>query len=278
MTPEILFDPPPRGLELVNGDTHVFCATLDQPLARLEQFAEMLSADERARAARFVFKQDRTRFLAGRGQLREILGWLLHTRPAQLAFAYGDHGKPQLAAPVGGRFLYFNLAHSDTIAVCAVSAQHEIGIDIEHVRPIREAEEIATRFFSASENAEWHSLPAGRQMEAFYNLWTGREALVKAVGSGLGEPFGRAEMLLDSEKPARLLNPANRADRFPNFFLHSLIPASGYTVTTATKSAEMPYCWKWPAQLTSPTMHIAFDSQQALRPVHTGRKNCEQGR
>lgn len=249
MTPEILFDPPPRNLELVNGDTHIFCASLDQPLARLEQFAETLSADERARAARFVFKRDRNRFLAGRGQLREILGWLLHTRPAQLTFAYGDHGKPRLAAPVAGRFLFFNLAHADALAVCAVSARHEVGIDIERVRPIREAEEIAAHFFSTRENAEWRSLPAGQQMEAFFNCWTGKEALLKATGTGLGGPFAQVvEAGLNCGRSLGGSGSANAAAGFSDFFLHPLTPARGYTGTLATKDAGMPCCWGWKMQ------------------------------
>lgn len=248
MTPEILFDPPPRNLELVNGDTHVFCASLDQPLARLERFAETLSAHERARAARFVFKQDRNRFLAGRGQLREILSWLLRTGPAQLTFAYGDHGKPQLAAPVAGRFLYFNLAHADALAVYAVSARHEVGIDLERIRPIREAEEIGARFFSERENAERRSLPAGQQMEAFFKCWTGKEALLKATGTGLDGPIGQAEVLLNSGKSMGLSGSTHAAAGFSDFFLHPLTPARGYTSTLATKHASMPFCWEWKAQ------------------------------
>ncbi|HEV2437632.1 MAG TPA: 4'-phosphopantetheinyl transferase [Verrucomicrobiae bacterium] len=170
MTPEILFDPPPRSLKLVYGDTHVFFAALDQPLSRLARFAGILSADERARAARYIFERDRNRFLAGRGLLREMLGRLLRVEPDRLVFAYGDHGKPRLASPVAGRLLYFNLAHSDALAAVIVSAQHEVGIDVERLRPIREAEAIAARFFSARENEEWRLLPAGRADGGIFHL------------------------------------------------------------------------------------------------------------
>src|SRR5712671_2612469 len=131
MTPEIPFDPPPPDLELVNGDIHIFCAPLDQPLTRLEQFAASLSKDERQRASRFIFERDRNRFVAGRGMLREILGRLLRLEPGELIFSYGFRGKPRLAAAAWGNFLHFNLAHSDSLAVYAVSRGHEIGVDVE---------------------------------------------------------------------------------------------------------------------------------------------------
>lgn len=245
MTPEIPFNPPPHNLELANGDAHVFCALLDQPLSRLEQFAGILSADERARAGRFVFQRDRTRFLAGRGQLREILGWLLGTDPAKLVFAYGEQGKPQLAKPFGGRFLYFNLAHADRLATYIVSAHHEVGIDIERIRPVREAEEIVARFFSPRENEEWRSLPVGQQMQAFFNLWTRKEAQLKANGSGLAGRFVQAERQPNPGKLARLSNATNSADIFSNYSLHSLTPAYGYVGAAATKNAGAPYCWQW---------------------------------
>jgi len=245
MTPKIPFDPPPRNLELVNGDTHVFYAALDPPLSRLVRFAEILSADERARAGRYRFERDRNRFLAGRGTLREILGWLLHVEPACLVFACGDRGKPRLAAPVGGRLLYFNLAHSDALAVYAVSAQYEVGIDVERIRPIGEAEAIATRFFSARENAEWRSVPAERRTEAFFSLWTYKEALLKAAGVGLGGPFNQMDFLLPPSQPAPVPPSAKAQSAISRYFLYSLVPADGYTGAAATKAHDAPFCWKW---------------------------------
>jgi len=64
-----------------------------------------------------------------------------------LNFSYGNNGKPRLAAPAGERFMHFNVAHSDSLAVYAVSHAHEVGIDLERVRPICEAKEIAELFF-----------------------------------------------------------------------------------------------------------------------------------
>jgi 4'-phosphopantetheinyl transferase len=245
MIPKILFDPPPENLKLQNGEVHVFCARLDQPAPRLARLAEMLSQDERARAARFVFERDRNRFIAGRGMLREILGWLLHIEPTRLAFSYGDHGKPRLAAPVAGRFLHFNLAHSDALAVYAVSAREEVGIDIERVRPVTEAEEIAAYFFSTRELAEWRSLPAACRLEGFFHCWTRKESLLKSIGTGLGEPSPQIEVPpFPDECTHSLPTPAAPVAR-SGVFVHSLMPAWGYSGAVATGGAKAPRCWQW---------------------------------
>ncbi|HXI73881.1 MAG TPA: 4'-phosphopantetheinyl transferase superfamily protein [Verrucomicrobiae bacterium] len=232
MTSEIIFNRPPRNLQLADGAVHVFCAALDPSPSRLEYFETILSADERARAARFVFAQDRNRFLAGRGMLREILGRLLHADPAQPVFAYGQHGKPRLAGPVDGRFLHFNLAHSDALAIYIVSGQGSVGIDVERVRPVREAEAIMSQFFSARENAEWRALPPARRMEAFFAYWIRKEALLKAGGGSLAARSG--SVLADSIHSG--------------FSLHLLTPVVGYQAAAAIKGAGAPHCWGWPAR------------------------------
>ncbi len=100
-----------------------------------------LSSDELARAARFHFERDRTRFSVARAALREILAHYLGTSPAEIAFVYGDHGKPALAPPYGD--LRFNLSHSHDLALCAVARGSEVGVDVERIRELDDLEGMA---------------------------------------------------------------------------------------------------------------------------------------
>lgn len=245
MTPIILFDLPPRNLDVLNGDVHVFCATLDAAPPRLEQLAGTLSADERDRVSRFVFERDRTRFVVGRGILREILGWLLHVEPAQLAFAYGSYGKPRLAAPLNDRILHFNLAHSDGLVVYAISAHHEVGIDVERIRPVRGAEEIAARFFSTSENTELYSVPEKQRTGAFLNCWTRKEARLKAIGIGISELSNQSEALPLSSQSRSALLPGIDPPVLSRLCSFSLKPARHYTGAVSAECGRCPRCWKW---------------------------------
>src|SRR5439155_22587094 len=120
---------PPVDLALASNDIHVWCASLDQPATCFQFLAQTLSPDEWMRARGFYFEADRKRFIVGRGLLRTILGRLLRVEPSQLQFCYGSYGKPTLVEMLGGRTFYFNLSHSQGLALYAVTRYREIGVD-----------------------------------------------------------------------------------------------------------------------------------------------------
>jgi 4'-phosphopantetheinyl transferase len=84
--------------------------------------------------------------------------------PGQLRFCYSDHGKPSLVPTSGQKTLSFSLSHSDGLALYAITRGREIGIDLERVYPVPEAEQIAEHFFSAQENAAFRTLPASLKL------------------------------------------------------------------------------------------------------------------
>ncbi len=140
---------------------------------------QVLSADERRRAARFVFDRDRDRYIAGRSRLRAILGRCLDQPPERVVFSYGAHGRPDVAG------LAFNLSHTEDLAALAVlrAPSIEIGLDIEAVRPVGMA--VAEAHFARSEMAVLHALPEAERIAAFHRCWTRKEAYLKARGTGL---------------------------------------------------------------------------------------------
>ena len=182
--PKVLWKYPSAALTLARNEIHLWRVRLDQALADVDPFNAMLSEDESGRAARYHFERDRRRFTLRRALLREILSRYLDTEPAGLRFAYGPCGKPALAFPRDDN-LHFNLSHSDGLALYAVTREGAIGVDIERVRVIREAGQIAARFFSPQEVAEWRSLPGDQRPEWFLRHWSRKEAGLKMSGQGL---------------------------------------------------------------------------------------------
>jgi 4'-phosphopantetheinyl transferase len=168
---------------------------------------DALSPDELSRAARFVFETHRRRFAAARCLLRELLGELLETAPAELRFEYGAAGKPALAWPKTA--LRFNVSHSGDQAVFAFAHDVEIGVDIEEARDVDHAA-IAQRFFSPAEGEALRGLPAERRSRAFFEIWTRKEAFVKARGGGLTIALDSFDVSLG--EPARLLRVAGETD------------------------------------------------------------------
>jgi 4'-phosphopantetheinyl transferase len=178
----------------VEVDLHVW--TLDVDADERARLARFLSEDEAARANRLVFEHDRARFVVARGRMREILGSATGRAPATLRFSYAKHGKPSL----GGSAPRFNLSHSQAIAALALTKAHEIGVDVEHVRPLKE--DIAGRFFSKRENALLRALPQSEQLGGFFRCWTRKEAIVKAIGEGLSHPLDSFDVSLRADEPA----------------------------------------------------------------------------
>ncbi len=143
-----------------------------------------LSKAESARAHRFVFERDRDRFIAAHAALRQILSAQTGIPAAQLDFVNGDFGKPALDGHAG---LHFNLSHSQSLAVIAIShnADAEVGIDIELARPMPDAQALAATCFTAQEIRALKALPPARRDRAFLIGWTRKEACLKALGLGL---------------------------------------------------------------------------------------------
>ena len=185
----------PRVVDLSGGVVHVWRFTLDPPVSLLARFEPTLNDDEHQRANRFRTETLRRRFLAGRGGLRAILGAALGCPPGEVAFAYGDHGKPRLAGADFGAF-EFNLAHSHGLALCAVSLGRVLGVDLEAIRPLENAERIIGRFFSPREQAEFLALPVPERQSAFFRGWSRKEAFLKATGTGLSTALDSFDVTL----------------------------------------------------------------------------------
>lgn len=138
-----------------------------------------------------------------------------NTQPLELAYRYGDSGKPAIVDFPE----HFNLSHSGEYVVCAVS-NGEVGIDIQKWVPYKER--TAERFFASEECDLLRELPVKQRMEMFYRLWTRKEAYGKYTGLGIGSAVG--ENLSDEEECRK------RQIRF-----RELTPAEGYSMAVCVK-------------------------------------------
>ncbi len=177
--------PPPPQLQIQGSEIHLWRVSLNQPIVSVNSLARLLSPDEQQRADRFRRAEDRQHFIVGRAMLRQILGQYLAIAPDALQFGYEPRGKPFLAhAPD----LRFNLSHSHGLALYAIGRIGRIGVDLECLsRTLSEVEPLAQRFFSASEYKSLMASPVDQRRSAFLRLWTCKEAVLKATGTGLSE-------------------------------------------------------------------------------------------
>lgn len=224
-----------EALPLPENEVHLWRASLQVALADLARIEETLAPDEHARAAGFRFAEDRRRFTAARGILREILGGYLRCEPARLVFSYTSSGKPALHSPPEAGAFRFNVSHSDELALFAVVHNREIGVDIERIRRDFAWEEIAERFFTLQEVSMLSSLPVSARHEAFLKCWTRREAYLKARGEGLSERDGRFDVLITPQEHPAVFSVERGFEEVPQWSLKQLVDELGYVVALAVE-------------------------------------------
>jgi 4'-phosphopantetheinyl transferase len=217
------------------------------PDDRLSAFQSTLSPDERERAERFVFGLHRNHYIAGRGILRAILASYLDLNPAKIQFAYTPRAKPFLADMPGAGAHHFNIAHSEGLVLVAISQVCEIGVDVERIRPMPDAHDIASHFFSPREKAQLNGLPTDQVPPAFFNLWTRKEACLKATGEGITELLPLTEVSFLPGEPAQLHSLWGDPKEAGQWTLEDLTPAPGYAAALAAPARDLQlHCWRWP--------------------------------
>ena len=210
-----------------SGTIEIVVDRLDVEPETVRAAAALLTDAERERASRFVFDRDRRRFTVARAGLRRLLSARLGVRPESVELVYGAHGKPALAPNHAASDVRFNVSHTDDVAVYAFSSGHEIGVDVECVRALGDAEDIAARFFSRCENEAYLALDQDDRPQGFFNCWTRKEAFVKALGDGLAFPLDRFDVSLAPGEPARILGVDGTPGDRCGWTLHSFVPGPG---------------------------------------------------
>jgi len=209
----------------------------------------ILPEEDLAQAADLLNPQRRSRFLLTQALLRTLIAGYLSragepVTPAEIVLHRGPSGKPHLPVPVP---LHFNLSHSGSLAIFAFSLDTEIGVDLEELRPVPHAEEIADRFFAPEESADLCRLTKNadpKQVQhLFFSCWTRKEAYVKAIGTGLDFPLDRFRVSLNPCQPSALLRIDD--DDRACWCLHSIASIPGFLAALACRCTRKTL-HEWP--------------------------------
>ena len=175
----------------------------------------ILSPKELASHANFKFKQDAERYWVAHVALRRILASYLLVDPCSLKFELEEFGKPKLVDDG----LTFNLSHTRSVALLAVSKNQKVGVDVEPCNRSINAETISKRFFTAKEHHHLQCLSGLERQQAFFRLWVMKEAFVKAVGCGLSGSLAAFEVD-ESEGNLKIRPIDSRWGNLSGWFLH----------------------------------------------------------
>jgi 4'-phosphopantetheinyl transferase len=236
---------PPRALHVRPDHVDVWATALDPAPSTQARLEHWLDADERARAARFVFPRDARRFRVARGTLREILGGYLGVAPAAVRFVYAAAGKPAVAMPEARGAVEFNVSHSGEVALYAIGGAGRIGVDVEQIRPLADLEALAERSFSAAERRALLALSPAEREPAFFACWTRKEAFIKALGDGLSYPLDAFTVSFTAGAPARFVEIRGEPATAARWTLAALDVGAGYAAAVAV-DGPVTVTWRGP--------------------------------
>jgi 4'-phosphopantetheinyl transferase len=245
-----IWRPSPPRVRLEASMIHVWRAKyVDRP-HRPEGFTASLSAEEKARADRFVRASDRDRFIFAHGMLRSILARYTGCRPRQIVLKTNAYGKPALAGPTGPGGLRFNLAHSGDMVLVALGRDDDVGVDVEFMRSMPDLHQMISRCFSQEEQRYFGHLPAARVERTFFEYWTLKEAYLKGIGRGLSYPLEAVHIEEDRQRADSGEWYTATPDKGPPWQCLLLSPAPDYAGALAAESIQStPLFWRFQAPI-----------------------------
>ncbi len=219
---------------LSSGEIHVWAAQLVDDPGATADFLRILDREERTRAARLSFECDRLRYIQAHGIVRRILANYTGGDAATLTFARNRHGKPRLVSRANALNLQFSVSHSGNCCMLAVRLDHPVGIDVEKVRNLPHAMDIAQSYFTPTESRALAALRGSAKRDAFLVLWTHKEAAVKGLGVSLAANLGRIEFDLDQVESPRLVAWDGDRSAAHRWSILRVDPAPGYVAAVVS--------------------------------------------
>ena len=160
-----------------------------QDVQLLSAYRDILPEDELAVHDRFRFDRHKKRYLIGRALARTMIARYTGLAPAQILFSRESQGRPFLLQSGSNPTLRFSISYTDGLVGIGLTLKRYIGFDLENTNNKINCLEIASNYFSAAEYEELKQLSDPLRKERFFQLWTLKEAYVKAQGGGLQIPL-----------------------------------------------------------------------------------------
>lgn len=220
-----MWNNPPKNLALTSSEIAVWRMNLNLSSTEVQKRLTLLNSEEQSKAKRFHFEQHQRRFIVARSTLKMILGQYLNIAPQTIEFEYSSRGKPRLSDHLSGDKIQFNTSHSEELAIYAITCDRPIGVDVEYIRTIKDAKHLAQRFFTPQEYEQISPLSSPDLEKAFFQLWTAKEAYLKATGEGIAGGLDQVEVCLTP--PLKLINLPQNQSRV-NWTISSFMPHPNY--------------------------------------------------
>lgn len=238
---------PRRYMKIRKNEVHLWYARDEQINDKdlLAKYHELLNDEERAQQKRFHFKKHQHQYLITRALVRSVLSLYVHTIPPKAwEFGKNQYNKPYIKNSPLPFSLSFNLSHTEKMVILAVTLDRNIGVDIEFLSRRNTGLDIAKRFFSEPEFQELCALPVEQQERRFFDLWTLKEAYIKACGMGLAIPLNHFSYSFPRPGEVQISFDPNRDDHPQHWHVWQIKPNETHIVGLAIHAPgiEEQYC------------------------------------
>jgi 4'-phosphopantetheinyl transferase len=175
---------------------HVYYVRIDSAKDFAQSEMRILSSQEQEMLQKLQRASDRRSYATAHCMLRRVLADYSGESPDALQFGRSEFGKPFLAQAPNEKAIEFNLTHCESLVACAI-ARVAVGIDVEPVTRVLDAE-VAKIILSSKERAALESLPPTTRQHRLLQLWTFKEASLKALGKGLYHEPSKVEINVEN--------------------------------------------------------------------------------
>jgi 4'-phosphopantetheinyl transferase len=227
---------PENDMKIAANEVHLWYAR-DEEISDgmlLAKYHDLLNEEERIQHKRFYFEKHRHQYLVTRALLRSVLSLYVDAIPPEAwCFEKNRYNKPYIKNFPLPLALNFNLSHTEKMSVLGVALYRELGVDVEFLPRRNAGLDLAKRYFSAAEFQDLCSMPAAQQTRRFFDLWTLKEAYIKACGMGLAIPLDHFSYSFPRPGEIQIAFGADRNDHPNNWSLWQIKPDESHIVGLA---------------------------------------------
>jgi 4'-phosphopantetheinyl transferase len=225
------------------GEIHIWLFDLDDPNQDSSVWEGLLSVEEASCSKRYRFNQDRLRFVVRRGILRQLLADYTSLEPSAITYHTNPYGKLSLPSHP----LKFNLSSCQNRVIFTFMLENELGVDLEQVRPLTELNQMVKHWFSPAEQASLFALAPDLHKEAFFHIWTQKEAFLKAHGEGLSLPLQDFSVSVNPKRPGGVLSIRNGTEEVSDWKMYTYELATGWRAAVCAETElNMDVLWHKP--------------------------------
>lgn len=230
-------------MKILKNEVHLWCV-YDEEISDpelLRKYYALLNKEEKAQKDRYYFPRNRHQYLITRALVRTVLSqYFSAIDPTELIFKTNAYGKPYIANPSISFPLEFNISHTEKLITLAVTNGVKVGVDVEYNQRNSNLISIAERFFSPSEIDDLNLLDLKHKHDRFFDLWTLKEAYIKAKSLGLSIPLDKFCYRFKDKNTINIhFDDSHIIDKPSNWQFFQLIPNEFHKIAIALTDSNI---------------------------------------